>query len=83
MLPDQALTAHEALAGYTIAPALVAGEAGVAGRIRVGMRADLTGLLEDPIDLPAEELPDNPVWLTVVGGRVMHHAALPAVAVPG
>ena len=83
VLPDQALTAHEALAGYTVAPALVADEAGVAGRIRVGMRADLTGLLEDPIDLPAEELPDNPVWLTVVGGRVTHHAALPAVAVPG
>jgi predicted amidohydrolase YtcJ len=69
--PDQALTAEEALAGYTTAPARVAGESLVAGRIREGMRADLTGLAVDPVDLPAAELPDNPVWLTVVGGRVV------------
>jgi predicted amidohydrolase YtcJ len=75
VLPDQALTAHEALAGYTLAPAHAAGEEAVAGRIRVGMRADLTGLAADPVDLPAEELPENPVWLTVVGGRVVHAAA--------
>ena len=51
----QALTAHEALAGYTLSPAYAAGEEGVAGRIRVGMRADLTGLAVDPVDAPAEE----------------------------
>ena len=44
----------------------------MAGRIRVGMRADLTGLAVDPVDAPAEDLPDIPVWLTVVGGRVVH-----------
>ncbi|MBE2317185.1 amidohydrolase [Solirubrobacter sp. CPCC 204708] len=70
--PDQALTAEEALAGYTTVPALVAGESLVAGRIREGMRADLTGLAVDPVELPAAQLPDNPVWLTVVGGRVVH-----------
>ena len=68
VVPDQAITAHEALAGYTLAPALVAGEDAVAGRIRVGMRADLTGLAVDPVDAPAEDLPDIPVWLTVVAG---------------
>jgi predicted amidohydrolase YtcJ len=73
VLPDQALTAHEALAGYTLAPAYAAGEEGVAGRIHVGMRADLTGLALDPVDAPAEDLPDIPVWLTVVGGRVVHY----------
>ena len=73
VIPDQALTAHEALAGYTLAPAHTAGEEGVAGRIHPGMRADLTGLAVDPVDAPAEELPENPVWLTVVGGRVVHH----------
>jgi predicted amidohydrolase YtcJ len=70
VLPDQALTAEESLAGYTTAPALVAGDAAVAGRIREGMRADLTGLGVDPINASPSELPDNPVWLTVVGGRV-------------
>ena len=73
VLPAQALTAHEALAGYTLAPAYAVGDEGVAGRIRPGMRADLTGLVADPVDAPAEELPDNPVWLTVVGGRVGLH----------
>jgi predicted amidohydrolase YtcJ len=74
VIPGQALTAHEALAGYTLAPALAAGEEGVAGRIHVGMRADLTGLAADPVDCPAEDLPDVPVWLTVVAGRVVHQA---------
>ena len=50
----------------------MAGEQGVAGRIHPGMRADLTGLAVDPIDAPAEDLPDIPVWLTVVGGRVVY-----------
>lgn len=68
---DQAITAEEALAGYTTVPALVAGDEWT-GRIREGMRADLTGLEHDPVDLPAAELPDNPVWLTVVSGRVVH-----------
>ena len=60
------LTGEEALAGYTLAPARAVGEAG--GRIRVGLRADLTGMAEDPVHAP-----DAPVWLTVVAGRVVHH----------
>ena len=50
----------------------MAGEQGVAGRIHPGMRADLTGLVVDPIDSPPEDLPDIGVWLTVVGGRVVY-----------
>ena len=51
----------------------------MAGRIREGMRADLTGLVEDPVDAPDPK----PVWLTVVGGRVVHRALTPvAEAVP-
>ena len=84
VIPEQAITATEALAGYTTAPAIVAGETGVAGRIREGMRADLTGLGFDPIEAPAAELPENPVWLTVVGGRVVFaddvRSAAPPVA---
>jgi predicted amidohydrolase YtcJ len=57
------LTADEALAGYTANAAYAVGEEAVAGRIRVGMRADLTGLPADPM---------APVWLTVVDGRVVH-----------
>ena len=66
-LPDQALTAHEALAGYTSAPAFAAGEEGVSGRIRVGMRADLTGLVADPVDAPAADSAGH--WSLAHGGR--------------
>ena len=68
------LSGVEALSGYTIEAARVAGEATVAGRIAPGCRADLTGFAADPVETPAAELPDLPVRLTVVGGRVVHEA---------
>jgi predicted amidohydrolase YtcJ len=70
-LPDQALTALEALEGYTVEAARVAGEEHVSGRIAPGMRADLTGLGADPVDCPPDELPDVPVRLTAVDGEVV------------
>jgi predicted amidohydrolase YtcJ len=72
--PEQALSAAEALAGYTVEAARVTGEAAVAGRIAPGCRADLTGFAADVVDTPADELPELPVRLTVVGGRVVHEA---------
>ena len=70
-LPDQALTAGEALEGYTTQAARVVGESALGGIIAPGMRADLTGLGADPVVCPADELPDVPVRLTVVGGDVV------------
>lgn len=72
--PEQALSADEALAGYTTEAARVAGEAAVAGRIAPGCRADFTGFAADVVDAPPDDLPDLPVRLTVVGGRVVHEA---------
>ena len=62
--PDQALTAIEALEGYTTEAARVIGEEHLSGRIAPGLRADLTGLGADPVDCPPDELPDVPVALT-------------------
>jgi predicted amidohydrolase YtcJ len=70
--PHQCLTGAEALGGYTVAAARVAGEEGVAGRIAPGFRADLTGFAADPVDCPADNLLDLPVALTVVAGGVVH-----------
>ena len=72
VVPAERLTALEALAGYTTGAAAAVGESAVAGRIAVGMRADLTGFAEDPVLVDADDLPDLPVWLTVVDGRVVH-----------
>ncbi|CCH31742.1 amidohydrolase [Actinosynnema sp. NPDC047251] len=71
---DQALTARQSLAGYTTWAAYGSGEEQVAGRIREGFRADLTVFRGDPLTVPAEELADLPVELTVVAGRVAHRA---------
>jgi predicted amidohydrolase YtcJ len=72
--PEQALSGEQALAGYTTAAATVVGEQELGGRIAPGLRADLTAFAEDPVDLPADELPGLPVELTVVDGQVVHHA---------
>jgi predicted amidohydrolase YtcJ len=73
-LPAQRLTALEALEGYTTEAARAVNETGVAGRIAPGMRADLTAFAEDPADCDADDLPDLPVLMTVVGGRIVHRA---------
>jgi predicted amidohydrolase YtcJ len=72
--PAQRMDAEQALAGYTAAPARIAGESDRSGRIAPGFRADLTGLASDPVATPADDLVDVPVRLTVVAGRVVHRA---------
>jgi predicted amidohydrolase YtcJ len=70
--PEQVLTGLEALEGYTVAAARVAGETDVAGRIAPGYRADFTGLAADPVETSADDLVDLPVRLTIVDGRIVH-----------
>ena len=70
--PAQALTAFQALSGYTRAPAYAAGMEGSTGRVAAGYLADLTVLAEDPIAVPAEDLPHIPVRMTIVDGRIRH-----------
>ena len=75
-LPAQRLGALEALEGYTTEAARIVGEAAPrAAASPPGLRADLTGLGADPVDCPADELPDVPVLLTVVDGEIVHRAA--------
>lgn len=70
----QALTPQQALQGMTVAPAWVAGEESVAGRLAVGCRADLTAFADDPVAVPDADLAALPVLLTVLDGRVTHRA---------
>ena len=71
-LPGQALTAEQTLRGYTVWAAAVAGDEGVYGRLRPGLRADVTALAADPAEVAPDELPGVPVLLTVVDGEVVH-----------
>jgi len=70
--PEQALTAAQALEGYTTHAARAAGTEHAAGRIAPGHRADITVLGADPLRVPADELPAVPVPLCLVGGSVTH-----------
>jgi predicted amidohydrolase YtcJ len=74
VVPDQALTGLEALHGYTTACAAAVGESHLGGRIAIGLRADLTGFAADPAETAPADLPELPVWLTVVDGEVVHRA---------
>ena len=70
--PGQALTARQALHGYTTAPALTAGDP--SGRIAPGYRADLTAFAANPLRTPAADLPGVPILLTAVDGIIRHRA---------
>ncbi len=72
--PDQALTALEALEGYTSWNAATVGEHERLGRIAPGFAGDLTAFVADPVEVGADELPQLPVALTVVDGEVVHQA---------
>jgi predicted amidohydrolase YtcJ len=72
--PQQALTAEQALRGYTSEAWRAVAEDARAGRIAEGARADLTGFAADPVECDADDLPHLPVTLTVVAGDVVHRA---------
>ncbi|HEY5882842.1 MAG TPA: amidohydrolase [Nakamurella sp.] len=74
VLPGQALTARQALHGYTTASAQAAGLGDVAGRIAPGYRADLSAFGLDPLTTAPDEFAQSPVPLTVVDGVAVHRA---------
>ena len=71
---DQALTALQALEGYTTSAAATISEDHLSGRIKPGYRADLTGFTADPVDTDADALVDLPIVMTIVEGHITHEA---------
>ncbi|MGB3909933.1 MAG: amidohydrolase [Pseudolysinimonas sp.] len=74
VLPEESLTALQALEGYTIGAAIAAGVAHTEGSITVGKVADLTILAADPLAIPPEELAGTAILATVVGGEIQFAA---------
>lgn len=67
--PEQRLTVHEALAGFTLGPAFAAGMEDRLGRLSTGFLADLIVVETDPFTCdPAEMVAIQPV-ATMVGGE--------------
>ncbi len=69
-LPEQKLTAEEALSLFTLGGAYAAFEENDKGSIEPGKLGDLVVLDRDPTAIPGEALKDLRVEMTVVGGRV-------------
>lgn len=72
-LDDEALTPLQALLGYTQWAAQAVGH-DRQGVLAPGNWGDVAVFAEDPVDCPADDLPSNPVLLTVCDGEVTHRA---------
>ena len=70
--PDQAITLEAALGAFTTGVAWVNHEEDVAGRLLPGMRADVTVLDQDLFTIPARDIGDTSVVMTVAGGTVVY-----------
>jgi predicted amidohydrolase YtcJ len=72
-LDDQGLSPLQALLGYTLWPAQAVGH-DRQGVLTEGAWGDVTVFADDPVEVPADDLPHTPVLLTVVGGEVTYRA---------
>jgi predicted amidohydrolase YtcJ len=70
--PENGVDAETALRAYTEGPAAAAGLAQRRGRLLPGYDADLAAWDTDPLDCPAEQLPEMQCLLAMVGGEVVH-----------
>lgn len=70
--PEEALSRQEALWGVTLWSAEQLGEEKYLGSIEVGKEADLIVLDRDYMTIPADDIKNIKVLLTMVGGRVVY-----------
>lgn len=73
-MPDQRLSAAEALRGFTADAAWAAHDEAEVGRLAPGLRADFVILDEDPLAIPGEQLDELHVRSTWVDGKPVYEA---------
>ncbi len=71
LLPEECISASQALAMYTINAAYASFEEGIKGSIAQGKLADIVLLSDDPIKAPQEQIKDIKVEMTIIGGKVV------------
>jgi len=69
--PQEAISREEALRTYTTAGTWLTREEGIKGSLAPGKVADMVVLDRDYFSVPAEEIKDIKVAMTLVGGRVV------------
>lgn len=73
-LPDQKLSAGEALYGFTAGSAWATRSEDETGRLAPGLRADFVVLAEDPLQVPGQTLADLTIRSTWVDGEAVYSA---------
>ena len=76
LLPQEAISASQALALYTTNAAYASFEEGIKGSISPGKLADIIVLSSDPINSSPEQIKAIRVEMTIIGGKVVWEAAL-------
>jgi len=71
LLPEEAVSAQQALAMYTINAAYASFEENIKGSIAEGKLADMVVLSADPITSPPEQIKDIRVEMTIIDGKVV------------
>jgi predicted amidohydrolase YtcJ len=70
--PEEAISVMEGIRMFTIWAAEAGFIEGNRGSIEVGKLADFAVLDRDPLTTPVEALPDIPVAMTIIGGRIAY-----------
>jgi predicted amidohydrolase YtcJ len=73
--PAQRLTVAEAVWGYTMGPAYASGQVARQGSLIPGKLADLIVLDRDIFNIPAQDIPEAQVLLTILGGETVYRSA--------
>jgi predicted amidohydrolase YtcJ len=71
LLPEEAVTAEQALAMYTVNGAYASFEEDIKGTIAPGKLADMVVLSDNPLAVLPERIRDLKVEMTIVGGKVV------------
>ena len=79
--PEQSVSLQEALQIYTFNNAEALGLSGRSGQLKAGMLADLVVLDRNLFDIPASQIGDTRVLLTLFAGRIVHKDA--SLTTPG
>jgi predicted amidohydrolase YtcJ len=74
LLPEEAISASQAMAMYSINAASASFEEDIKGSITAGKLADMAVLSDDPTRVPPEQIKDIRVDMTIIGGRVVWEA---------
>ncbi len=74
LLPQECISASQALALYTINAAYASFEEDIKGSITQGKLADIVVLSDNPTKSPPEQIKDIRVEMTIIGGKVVWEA---------